>query len=141
MFGYFKWKRIVGQNLSFIMGLLAPLGEKIPNQCFADPYVLGFLQIVTVNFVLELKPNSTPAYISSIFLYTLETIIPQLKGKVQDMLVTVNDSSHPYFANYSVGRTEGSILMKSRKGLVSAEEGKIALESFYNFIRRNYIND
>lgn len=140
MFGFFRWKRTVGQTTSFISGLLAPLGERLPNQVFGDAFVLGFLQMVSMHFVVETaKRDAAPNYLSLVFQQVMKNFVPALAPQLTDGLFAINDPSHPHHAAYMAGRRDGDTLMKSRKGLASAEEGKAALDGFQDFIRRNYL--
>ena len=146
MFGFFKWRRVVGQATedavyccrAMFAGLEAH-GKAVPNQVFGDAYVLGFLQQLMIYAVHanQRRTDDAPMMLA-VAEATMEALVPGFGKKVLTAFAEVNDPAHPMHENYRVGFREGlQYTMSLLHGDVATTQDRMV--GFRAFVKRNYL--
>lgn len=144
MFGLGKKERAAEEAERHIRVLFAGLGalegKAVPNQCFADPYVSAFLQVLTLHATTLIFRDRMPDQVTmtGIMAAALDKIVPGYGLGIVRGVVSVADPSHPLHLNYSVGRREGNAYVVSilREDYSASQD---LILSFRQFVSRNYL--
>lgn len=149
MLGFFRFQSSVKATVNGITGLLAPVVISnrtfgpLSNQIFSDPYVIGFLQSFAM-FWMQINRSApiNPAEQLAIFSYSYERLVPKnnMASFIKETLPQLNKETHPLHQNYKIGRNEGQAYVEALKENNDIEINA-ALNSFTDFIKRNYIQE
>ncbi|MDB5527387.1 MAG: hypothetical protein JWR51_490 [Devosia sp.] len=145
MFGFGnKRAAAVDEAERYIRSMFAGLGgveaKQLANQVFADPYVAGFLQVLTVHAVAGVFHSRMPdqTTITAILAAALDRMGPGYGAVVVKGLAEIGNSAHPLHANYLSGRYDGS---EHVRALLASDEiiRNERFRSFRNFVTRHYL--
>ncbi len=149
MIGFFKFQASVKATVNGIMGLISPASVNnqpygsVPNQIFSDAYIIGFLQSFSTFWMQANRGKSIkPQEQLAIFAYSYEKIIPKhnMSVFIKGILPKLNEETHPFHQNYMIGRNEGQAYVNALQEN-NEVKSSITLESFTNFIKKNYIKE
>ncbi len=125
---------------SMFAGLGDAEGKPLPNQVFTDPYVAGFLQVLTVHAVAGVYHSRMPdqTTIAAIMVEALDRVYPGYGAAVVKGLVQIGNPAHPLHANYLTGRLDGSEHVRT---LLASDEiiRNERFRSFRDFVTRHYL--
>ncbi|MGB3335538.1 MAG: hypothetical protein WBA73_00015 [Devosia sp.] len=125
---------------SMFAGLGGVDGRQLPNQVFADPYVAGFLQVLTVHAVAAIYHARMPdqATIDAITAAALDRMVPGYGAVASKSLAEIANPAHALHANYLSGRRDGSEHIRT---LLASDEivRNERYQSFQDFVSRHYL--
>ncbi len=114
--------------------------KPVPNQMFADPYVMGFLQQIVMHAATVAhhgKPPK-PKIMSNIMTSAMDRIVPGFGKHLVVGLQDVVNPEHSMHLNYQVGRREGvTYVIALNQG--DEEKQLEMMQSFRDFVVRNYL--
>lgn len=121
---------------SIFAGLGGEEGKLLPRQLFADPYVAGFLQVLTIHAVAVAYRSRMPeqATIAAIMAAALDRMFPGHGTTALESLAGAANPQHSLHAKYLSGRHDGS---EHVRALLASDE-IIRNEKFQSF--RNVVN-
>jgi len=114
MFGFGnKQAAAIDETDLYIRSILSGLGEEarpLPPELFADPYVLGFLELLTVHATATVYRYRTPKpeKLAAIMASAVDRIVPGSGNSVGKLLAELKDPADPDHADYRRGREDGS---------------------------------
>ncbi len=125
---------------SLFTGLIEEDGERLSDQVFADPYVAGFLQVLTTHAVANIyhfrMPDSTT--INDILEECLNRLVPGCGATFRRTLDQSSAPTHPLHARYIGGRHIGSEHVQTlftNDGISRNEHHR----SFRNYLKSHYL--
>jgi len=111
----------------------------LPNSFFGDAYIIGFLQSFSTHIMHEVRGNRIkPAEQFAIFCAVLDRLVPGYGEQITAMLPLLNQPSHAFQTQYSVGRRDGDGYVNALK-TEDNDGAHTFLNGFTDFIRRNYL--
>lgn len=121
-------------------GLGGVEGEHLPQAAFADPYVAGFLQVLTVHsvavFHLTRMPDQTA--IVAVMAEALDRIAPGFGAAAAKGLAESSDPGHALHAQYSNGRHDGSEHIRTLMATDDIARDK-PHRAFRDYVSRHYL--
>lgn len=144
MFGFGnKRAAAVDEAERYLRSLFTGLGEgeaHLPHQVFADPYVVGFLQVLTVHSVANvyISRMPEPAAIAAIMAEALDRLAHGYGASAVKSLAEFGNPAHPLHAKYVSGRSDGS---EHVRALLATDEvvRNERFHAFRAFVSRHYL--
>jgi hypothetical protein len=145
MFGFGdKRAEAVDETERYIKSMFAGLGDAeeqaFPDGALADPYVAGFLQVLTVHSVATVYLTRMPdePALAEIVASALDRIAPGRGAVLRKGLAEFGDPAHPQHAAYVSGRRDGS---EHVRALLASDEiaRNQRYHSFRDFVERHYL--
>ncbi|MBJ3784953.1 hypothetical protein [Devosia sediminis] len=95
---------------SMFFGFEEKLGGPLPRQVFTDPYVVGFLEVLTTHAVAVVYMSGMPDQdtVVDIMAEALDRAWPGAGSAARMRLVEASNSVSPFHAEYRRGRHDGS---------------------------------
>lgn len=140
-----KNARALDEAQKYIRSMFAGLGEAegkhLPRQAFTDPYMIGFLQVLTTHSVATVYHSCMPnkATITSILAAALDRLFPGNGTAVSMRLSAVSNPVHPEHGAYLSGRHDGSEHVRAL--LASYDNlGSRTFSSFRDHVKQHHLH-
>lgn len=144
MFGFAgKRAKAVDEVELYVRSMFAGLGDEdgpLPEAVFADPYVTGFLQVLTVHAVANVYRWRLPgeAAVTGIMLEALDRLGPGYGAAARKGLASIGYTAHPLHESHLAGRELGA----DHVATLFVHDGIARNEphhSFREYVRKRYL--